>query len=719
MENKKLCFGVDASSITLREIMNRSFLELSMRAISSAKPNINMSWFTPDSLKKAIPTFKNKPILGFFQNGDFGTHDGVERRDIQTGIDYWDTLGSRGERVLGLIRSEDKVEVVEDENQKGLYWIQLTCALWTQYAYQQIKRLVQDALAKQKDGKGAKSISVEIDILDGQEIEVDGQKILQINDFMLDGITILGSKNGVSVDPGIAGASVFVDGLGEDSQYAQQKSALRLAYAKLDSANKEEGFEMKIKLDKSKEALSDKAWGSVNKTALRDKVVGAENAAAVVHSIYLQVGKGWEKAPSENLKYPVMEVKDDGTAVYNRGALAAAKGYAEKNGEKAVLAKVDGLYKKLGLDEKKETESYCGDTGFAQLCDMCKDSPDGYCKFDGECEPDPEEVDEAAKLAAQTLAAKTDGEKKPDEKQPDEKKPDDKKPDDKKPDGKQPDDKKEKESAEPKPGEGTPTGDKPLEMKKKMSDDGPVPEEHKTDPVSDIAGLISDYGWRGDTLSRVLEHYEKAEDVPGKEYVVAVLKKFKAINDACLAEAAELLEKAAKGFSDDDMAFAKRCAEKCSCGGDIKECDELSAKCAALEQKCSASDTKCAELEKKCAEDEKCSAELSAKCAAFEKQELYAEAKKIVYACSDLSKDQSDVILKACESGELKTLDDVKNKTARAVFDARFNAIDSTVNMPIVNPQSLEASKGAESDGADKTDKTWERIHQLGSKAKR
>jgi hypothetical protein len=508
---------------------------------------------------------------------------------------------------------------------KGLYWIQLTCALWTQYAYEQIKRLFDDALKHQQDGKGAKSISVEVDITDyGPNARTK---------FLISTICPEWhhhsrlSKYGIPVDPAIEGAAVFVDDVSKEGLYAKQASALRMAYAKLDSQKKEEKSGMKIKLDKSKEAMSDKAWGSVDKTALRNKVVSAENAGAVVHSIYLQVGKGWKDAPSQDLKYPVMEVKEDGTAVYNRGGLAAAKGYAEKNGEKAVLSKVDGLYKKLGLDEKKENESYCGDAGFAKLCDMCKDSPDAYCKFDGECEPDevdddgnPKKEDEATKCAAKpddkgTVPGKDDPKDDPKDPKKDPKNP---------ADGEGP--KKEKDAAdEPKPGEGTPDPKDPLAMKKaKMSDEDPKEEKPQPDPVCDIANLISDYGWRGENLNRTIKHYEET-DVPGKDYVIAVLKKFKAINDSCLAEAAELLEKAAKGFTEEEMAFAKRCAEKCSCGGDLKECDQLSAKCADLEKKCAESDAKCAAAEK-------CSKEFSDKCAVYEKKELCGQCEG-TYRC--------------------------------------------------------------------------------------
>ena len=717
MENKKMSFAVDASSVTLTDLLGHDFCELHMRAISSVNPNLNDTWFTPESMRKALPTFRNKPILGYFGSGDFEQHNGVQRKDDETGLSYWDTLTGKGERILGVIRSEDKVEVVEDPNVSGLYWTQLSCALWTQYAYEQIKRLFSDAMERQKDGKGAKSISVEVDITDGEEIMEDGKKILKINSFVLDGITILGSQYGIPVTPAIQGASLFLDGVGDDGMYAKRESALRMAYAKLDSNNKEAKFGMNIKLDKSKEAMSDKAWGSVDKTALRNKVVGAENAGAVVHSIYLQVGKGWKDAPSQDLKYPVMEVKEDGTAVYNRGGLAAAKGYAEKNGDQAVLSKVNGLYKKLGLDEKKENESYCGDAGFAKLCDMCKDCLDAYAKFDGECEPDEDDegdedgkddktkTEEAAKCAADKGNAPGKEDPKEDPKSPKE---DPKNPADRK-DPKAEVKEEEKNAAEPKPGKGDPDPKDPLQMKGQMSEEEHGDEEHPVDPVSDMAALVSDYGWRGQSLVRTIAYYEKAEGVPGKEYVLAMLKKFKAINDSCLAEAAGVLKKAAEGFTQEEIDFAKRCAEHCSCGGDLKECDKLSAKCAELEKKCADSEAKCSELDKKCsAGDAKC-ADLEQRCAAYAKKELCDQARALLSA-ANMSKEDGDTILKACEGGELKTLEDVKNKAARLSFDAHFNANKNTVEMPIVNSAPI----GSDPSAAEAKGKgLWESIHDM------
>lgn len=103
-----------------------------------------------------------------------------------------------------------------------------------------------------------------------------------------------------------------------------------------------------LKVDKSKGSVSTKAWGSVDKTSLRNKILGASNAGSLVHDVYLLVESGWESAPSEHLKYPVMEAKGD-TLVYNRGGLGAALQRAEAQNETGVVSKIHGIYKKLGI----------------------------------------------------------------------------------------------------------------------------------------------------------------------------------------------------------------------------------------------------------------------------------------------------------------------------------------------------------------------------------
>lgn len=249
MDSKKMFFSVDANKMSIKSILKKEFLELSMRAVSSANPNANNTWFTPESLEEAIPSFYNKPILGYFENGDFVSHNGTWNSDKELGLQYWDTLGSKGERILGLIRSEDTVEIVQDE--AGVSWINLTCALWTQYSYKQVKRLLKDAKRSQKFGGPTKAVSVEVDVLDYDMLP---NGVMKINKFNLVGITILGSQNGKEVLPGIEGAELSVmEVLGTDA-YAKQETELHLAYAKLDNSEiKEEDSVKKKEMELSEE----------------------------------------------------------------------------------------------------------------------------------------------------------------------------------------------------------------------------------------------------------------------------------------------------------------------------------------------------------------------------------------------------------------------------------------------------------------------------------
>lgn len=231
MESKRLSFALDGDQIDYKSYSKKDFLELSMKAISDANPNRNNSWFTKEAIQKAIEsgTCKNKPVLGYFENDDFVSHNGSWKRDSETGVDYWDTLGTKGERILGVIREKDDIESIVDE--KGQTWLSFSCALWVQYGFKQVKRLLKDARRAKNNGGSAKNISVEVDITDYEELP---NGVMKINEFNLVGVTILGSRNGAKVEPGIEGADLSViDIMGKDI-YDRQMQGLRLAYEKLD-----------------------------------------------------------------------------------------------------------------------------------------------------------------------------------------------------------------------------------------------------------------------------------------------------------------------------------------------------------------------------------------------------------------------------------------------------------------------------------------------------
>jgi len=235
MESRKLCFEVEASNVTLEQIYQSDFLELQMRAISTANPNLNNSWFTLESLENSKESCRNKPILGYFNdNNDFEGHNGVWRVDQETGLPYWDT--KNGEQILGIIRDDDEIKIVHDD-ESGLDWLCLSCAIWTQYNFKQVKRLFKDAMKAKKTGGVAKNISVEIDILEGEKQE---NGIFRIDKFNLIGVTILGSRNGKQIQPGIENAALSLPEIaGTDfystDMYAKNTEFLRAVYSRLEN----------------------------------------------------------------------------------------------------------------------------------------------------------------------------------------------------------------------------------------------------------------------------------------------------------------------------------------------------------------------------------------------------------------------------------------------------------------------------------------------------
>lgn len=372
------CFELDSNQIRIRDILNdKNFLEIEIFAISDANPNRNRSHFTLESMQKGLESFNDKPILGFFnKQGDFESHNGRVAYDPEEQVDYWDN--SNGEQILGFIRQTDRKEIVERD---GLHWICCTAMIYTQYNYKQVKKLLKDR---------KKKVSVEIAVLDSEM--VDG--IEYIKEFDLKGITILGSRNGIQVKEGIEGAGLSILEVFDAARFSGQKQTIIQAYSQLedDEKNKEDGnlaiedFAKALKVNKSKEAMSDTSWGDVDKTELRKRIVEASNFKEIADDVFLDLREGWEEGEVTKLKYPVMEIKGD-ELVYNRGALGSAKAYAEKNGEEEVLKKLKAIYEHLDLDFEAKFDCECD-----EFCDLYED--DVPC--DGDCDADHDDCDDCS-----------------------------------------------------------------------------------------------------------------------------------------------------------------------------------------------------------------------------------------------------------------------------------------------------------------------------------
>lgn len=188
-------------------------------------------------MQDAKPTFYNKPALGAFDvaHDDFKAHEMEYRWDNELQQDYFDFTNGKCEVPLGVIRSEDLVEIVEHDGQT---WVHFTCVLWAKYAYKQVKRLLKDT---------KKKISVEIEVL---ESHTDENKVEVIDKFIFDGFTILGS----AVTEAIPNAHLTILDKINDAVYQKQEKCLSFAYKELeDTDNKNKDS----KKDSNKDSGSD------------------------------------------------------------------------------------------------------------------------------------------------------------------------------------------------------------------------------------------------------------------------------------------------------------------------------------------------------------------------------------------------------------------------------------------------------------------------------
>lgn len=239
------------------------------------------------------------------------------------------------EHIMGSFPKDQDIEFVEDDD--GYLRAYATAIISKRYAKDYCKMF---------DDDNERAVSVEMSVIteNGEDIN---DNVLSFN---IVGVTTLG-KN---VAPSCPESDVTMIRFSQEDAdaYFNKMNEHNLTPLKKFAKERIESMAKTYKIDKSKEAMSDKAWGEVDKTAMRDKIMEADNKATLVKAVYMLVEDGWEEAPSEHLKYPVMELKGD-TFVYNRDGLASALGYAKKENETTVVNKIEKIYKKLDLDDNE------------------------------------------------------------------------------------------------------------------------------------------------------------------------------------------------------------------------------------------------------------------------------------------------------------------------------------------------------------------------------
>lgn len=321
---------------TLREDDDLALAEIDLLHLGVNRNSCDIS---KECVECSKDSFYNKPIIYRYNNKlsprmatDFEEHS----RD-----------GDPTMNIAGHIPYNSSIKYVE---RNGKTYVRVMCVIHKAYLPGLMRIL------ERKDGNT--KVSIEIVVLDGERSD---NGVLKINSFKLRGVCLLGDD----ILEGIEGSQLNVVKFSEANYNDYYIKAVTESkdyfngwiYTPSTHTYSYKFASESIVIDKSKEALSDKPWGEVDKTDLRNKVLSASNAKALVSAVYLLVESGWEDSPSTKLKYPVMEIKN-GKAFYNRHALSSALGYAKAEGETEVADKVEEIYKNLDIDEDRKENSF-------------------------------------------------------------------------------------------------------------------------------------------------------------------------------------------------------------------------------------------------------------------------------------------------------------------------------------------------------------------------
>lgn len=286
-------------------------------AFLSTRPNSHDIVIPENVLREYAPSVLGKWVTAEVKFNDCTTH-------------------TNGQSIVGIVPKEQDVEFVEADD--GYLDAYVDCIISKRYAKEYCNVFSED--------DAQRSVSIEATFSMVDEHECDG--------FNIKTITTLGR----TVRPSVPDANITIVRFSEEdaeSYYSNLHKSDSLSNLKQFVEERKQSMAEKktYKIDKSKEAMSTADWGNYDKVAMRDKIMDAKNRDTLVKSVYLLVEDGWKDAPSEHLKYPVMELDED-TFVYNRNALSSALAYAKQNDETEVVNKIEAIYKKLDLDDDSE-----------------------------------------------------------------------------------------------------------------------------------------------------------------------------------------------------------------------------------------------------------------------------------------------------------------------------------------------------------------------------
>ena len=292
-------------------------LAIAKVCVLSTAPNSHELNISEEVLRRDIGSIRGNFLVAHMVNGDARSHDAEE-----VPVGYF-------------IPDKDiEFEEVEENGQKIVKaWA--FAVLSKQYAKEAYNMFVDD-------NHRATSIEMKVELGD------DEHEVLSFDAY---GSTILG----LSIRPSCKDAEISLVRFAEQAQefFEQQSDSLSQLKNFVEERKQLMAEKKTYKIDKSKEAMSTADWGDYDKATMRDKIMEAKNRDTLVKSVYLLVEDGWKDAPSEHLKYPIMQLDGD-KFVYNRNALSSALAYAKQNDETEVVNKIKAIYKKLDLDDDSE-----------------------------------------------------------------------------------------------------------------------------------------------------------------------------------------------------------------------------------------------------------------------------------------------------------------------------------------------------------------------------
>jgi lipocalin len=298
------------------------FLKLKIYVMHEGK-NLNNSNFSMEAIESAKDTIKNIPILAFVKESDgedqkdFAGHEmELIFKDDQFKFKY---LG----RPIGVIPAEDNnyhYETIDDKN-----YVVVDGYVWKDYANDALDIIERD---------GVKSQSMEISL---NAYEYDDEGICDITGYKYTGVCLLGDD----VLPAMVNAKAEVMSFSADNMKEVISNMLNELHFSINDDKKSYSINNSIEL-----ANLNGKWYSINKTALREKIMNASNSKSLIEEAYLIVDE-----ENDLYSYPHHQLKGDKLILHKAGLEATFSRLMTKDpNNSAAIDHLKRHYEELGLD---------------------------------------------------------------------------------------------------------------------------------------------------------------------------------------------------------------------------------------------------------------------------------------------------------------------------------------------------------------------------------